>query len=79
MKTILLSLISLTVGGAALACPIPSLPPVDNGLTVTVPNIGITRVETHTYCLSQAGVDRYQDLITDSHHEFYERCLIELT
>lgn len=77
MRPALFALAALATGTAAFAVPVP--PPVDNGLTTTVPNIGISRVETVTYCLSQSGVDKYQDLITDSHHETFERCLIEMT
>ena len=79
MKTILLSLISLTVGGVALACPIPPLPPVDNGLMTTVPNFGPSRVETVSACLSDAGVDSYQKLLTDSHWETFTYCMTDNT
>jgi hypothetical protein len=40
----------------------------DNGLMANVPGFGPSRVETVTFCLNEAGVDRYQDLLTD--HEF---------
>jgi uncharacterized membrane protein len=52
---------------------------VDNGLMVEVPFFGLSRVETVSFCLQDAGVERYQDLITDEHYDIFEGCLIENT
>jgi hypothetical protein len=48
---------------------------VDGGLMVWTPGYGHSRVETVTMCLEDAGVARYQDLITDTHFETFEGCL----
>jgi hypothetical protein len=52
---------------------------VDNGLMVSVPNVGLSRVESLNYCLKDVGVDKYQDLITDSDFVNFERCMVDLT
>ena len=52
---------------------------VDNGLMVWVPGYGHSRVETVQACLEDAGVGRYQDLITDSHFEIFNGCLESYT
>jgi hypothetical protein len=52
---------------------------IDNGLMVTVPNIGPSRIESVSYCLKFVGVDKYQDLITDSEFSTFEGCLQDLT
>ncbi len=52
---------------------------IDNGLMVTIPNIGPSRIESVSYCLNTVGVDKYQDLITDSEFVGFERCLQDLT
>jgi hypothetical protein len=52
---------------------------IDNGLMVTVPNIGPSRIESVSYCLKSVGVDKYQDLITDSEFSNFEGCLRDLT
>jgi hypothetical protein len=52
---------------------------VDNGLMVSVPNVGYSRVESVNYCLKGSGVGKYQDLLTDSQFEGFEGCLIDLT
>ena len=52
---------------------------VDNGLMVEVPGYGKSRVETVTFCLNDAGVDRFQDLTTDTEFTTFERCLQENT
>ena len=52
---------------------------VDNGLMVPVPGYGWSRVETVQFCLEDAGVGRYQDLITDTHFETFGGCLEEMT
>ncbi len=56
-----------------------SAPAVDNGLMTNVPNIGPSRIESVNYCLHDVGVDRYQDLTTDSDFVGFERCLQDLT
>jgi hypothetical protein len=52
-----------------------SLRAVDNGLMTPVPGFGWSRIETVSACLKDAGVDRFQDLITDSHFETFNLCL----
>lgn len=52
---------------------------VDNGLMVPVPGYGWSRVETVSVCLEDAGVARFQDLITDTHFETFNGCLEENT
>lgn len=51
----------------------------DNGLMTNVPNIGSSRVESVSYCLSSVGVKKYQDLLTDSQFVNFEGCLRDLT
>ncbi len=76
MKTKLIAALS----ALALATPVMATPvAVDNGLMVNVPNIGYSRLESVNYCLDRGGVDKYQDLITDSDFVNFERCLIDLT
>lgn len=53
--------------------------PVDSGLMTNVPNIGPSRIESVSYCLNSVGVDKYQDLITDSEFSSFEGCLRDLT
>jgi hypothetical protein len=52
---------------------------IDNGLMTNVPNIGPSRIESVSYCLKFVGVDKYQDLITDSEFSTFEGCLTDLT
>ena len=52
---------------------------IDNGLMVDVPNVGPSRVETVTFCLNEGGVDKYQDLTTDSDFVDFEACIQEMT
>jgi hypothetical protein len=63
----------------AALLPLQPLPPLDNGLMTNVPNIGPSRIESVNYCLKDVGVDRYQDLMTDSEFVNFERCLQDLT
>lgn len=67
----------------AVAALLLSLPPTalafGAGLMTQVPNIGVSRVESVDYCLKSVGVDRYQDLMTDSEFGDFEACLIDLT
>ena len=64
----------------ALALPASATPrAVDNGLMVNVPNVGPSRVESLNYCIKNVGVDKYQDLITDSDFVNFERCMLDLT
>lgn len=51
----------------------------NNSLMVDVPNFGVSRLETVTFCLKEAGVENYQDMITDSHFDYFEGCMIEHT
>ncbi len=75
MNKLLSALATLTLAGPAMATPVA----IDNGLMVYVPNVGLSRIETVTFCLNEGGVDKYQDLITDSDFVNFERCLIEMT
>jgi len=50
-----------------------------NSNMVAVPNIGLSRVESVTFCLNEVGRDRYVDLITDSDFQRFESCLQDLT
>ena len=50
-----------------------------DSLMVNVPNFGYSRYETVSFCLKDAGVDKYQDLQTDSHWETFEGCMVENT
>lgn len=52
---------------------------VDNGLMTDVPNIGYSRIETVNFCLGEVGVEKYQDLLTDSDFANFEACLVEMT
>jgi len=62
----------------AALLPLQPLSPLDNGLVANVPNVGLSRVESVSYCLKDVGVDRYQDLITDSDFVNFEACLLSL-
>ena len=55
------------------------VPVKPNGLMVNVPNVGLSRVESLNYCIKNVGVDKYQDLITDSDFVNFERCMLDLT
>ena len=52
---------------------------VDNGLMTTVPGFGPSRVETVSFCLTDAQVTKYQDIITDTQVEVFGACLRENT
>lgn len=56
-----------------------TLLPAYPGLTTWVPGYGHSRVETVQACLEDAGVGRFQDLITDSHFEIFNGCLESYT
>ena len=75
MKKQLLLAAAAVLALPALATPVPPLPPLDNGLTTTVPRFGISRVETVSMCLTDAGVQRYQDLITDVQFDTFSACM----
>lgn len=66
-------------GPQGSGCRYDSAVYVDNGLMVNVPGHGASRVETVTFCLNQVGVDRYQDLITDTDFDSFGICLQEHT
>ena len=68
----------LAVAALLLALPSAALA-IDNGLMTQVPNVGVSRVESVDYCLKFVGVDRYQDLMTDSEFGNFEACLVDLT
>jgi hypothetical protein len=79
MKIQLFALSALALGAVALAVPVrPVLAPSDVLLT-SVPGFGPSRVETVSYCLNDAGVDRYEDLGTDTEVERFGRCMTDLT
>lgn len=74
-KTLLKTLTALTLcGGAATATPLP----VDNALMAEVPGFGPSRVETISFCLNDVGVDRYQDLLTDTEVEGFDACMRDM-
>ena len=65
---------------AATVLPATATPlAVDNGLMADVPNIGPSRVETISFCLNQSGVDKYQDLLTDTEFDTFAACMHEMT
>ena len=51
----------------------------DTGLMTDVPGWGASRMETVSYCLTEARVTRYQDLITDTEVETFAGCMKDLT
>ena len=51
----------------------------DTGLMTDVPGWGASRVETVSYCLTEARVTRYQDLGTDTEVETVAACMKDLT
>jgi hypothetical protein len=69
---------TLSLAFAALL-PLQPLPPLDNGLVTNVPGFGTSRVETVSFCINEAGVTKYQDLVTDSHFETFANCMTENT
>lgn len=71
----LASALMLTIPGAANGSPIVRL----DSLMVSVPNFGPSRYETVNFCLNDAGVDKYQDLMTDTEVETFESCMVENT
>ena len=79
MKATLFALASLAVAVPALSLPVPPRLAVDRGLMVNVPNLGYSRIETVNFCVKDAGVDKYQDLMTDMEFETFERCMMEMT
>lgn len=71
-----------TLATFALALPAAATPnrlAIDNGLMTDVPNIGYSRIETVNFCLGEVGVEKYQDLLTDSDFANFEACLVEMT
>ena len=79
MKATFFALVAAAIALPVLATPVPPRLATDNGLMVEVPNIGSSRIETVNFCVKDAGVDKYQDLTTDSEFETFERCLREMT
>ena len=51
----------------------------DNGLMTNVPGFGKSRVETVSYCLTEAQVTKYQDLVTDTQTQTFGRCMSDNT
>ena len=68
----------LTAAALALPAAATATTP-DNGLMTSVPGFGASRVETVSYCLTEARVTRYQDLITDTEVETFAGCMKDLT
>jgi hypothetical protein len=64
-----------------IAAPVAQATPsaYDRGLMVNVPGIGYSRVETLSFCLNLAGVDKYQDLLTDSEFSSFGTCMADNT
>ena len=80
MKTTMLKQLTVALATLALALPASATPrAVDNGLMADVPGYGPSRVETIAFCLGEVGVDRYQDLLSDSEFEGFGVCLQQQT
>ena len=85
MKTILLSLISLALGGHALALPVPPRvqPEVAyDRMMVLVPGLeglGYSRLVSVEHCAEVTKVRDWTALTTDSELEGMEACLVDLT
>jgi hypothetical protein len=75
MKKLLTAFTALTL---ALPAAATATTP-DNGLMTSVPGFGASRVETVSYCLTEARVTRYQDLGTDTEVETFAGCMKDLT
>ena len=68
------------VGAINFASEFPAHAKVsDNALMTNVPGFGSSRVETVSFCLTDANVTKYQDLITDTQVEVFGACLRENT
>jgi hypothetical protein len=59
----------------AVAMPVAATP----NRVANVPGFGYSRVETVSFCLNHVGVDRYQDLLTDSEVEGFGACMTDNT
>lgn len=77
MKKILSVLAIVVVAMPAVATP--NRVAIGNGLMANVPGFGYSRVETVSFCLNHVGVDRYQDLLTDSEVEGFGACMTDNT
>jgi len=75
MKKLLTAFTALTL---ALPAAATATTP-DNGLMTSMPGFGASRVETVSYCLTEARVTRYQDLGTDLEVETFAGCMKDLT
>jgi hypothetical protein len=75
MKKLLTAFTALTL---ALPAAATATTP-DSGLMTSVPGFGASRVETVSYCLTEARVTRYQDLGTDLEVETFAGCMKDLT
>ena len=71
--------VGFSIVGTIGALGVASKAKVDNGLMTTVPGFGPSRVETVSFCLADANVTRYQDVITDTQVEAFSACLRENT
>ena len=79
-KTHMRSFLAALALAATTVLPASATPlAVDNGLMADVPNIGPSRVETISFCLTESGVDKYQDLITDMEFDTFTACMHEMT
>jgi hypothetical protein len=71
--------VGFSIVGTIGALGVASKAKVDNGLMTNVPGFGSSRVETVSFCLTDANVTRYQDLITDTQVEVFGACMKENT
>jgi len=86
MKSILLSIAALCVGTAALAAPLPVLPPppvvAPSEPTVITPGLefmGASRISTVEFCATVTGVKDWRNMMTDYEFEAMEDCYNEHT
>ena len=71
--------VGFAVGGAYTLLTAGVAGATPETLMVNVPNFGPSRMETVSMCLGDAGVDRYQALMTDMEWETFEGCMVDNT
>jgi hypothetical protein len=82
IKTLLSIGLGSVVGfgfGVVGAVGLASNAKVDNVLMTDVPGFGASRVETVSFCLTDAQVTKFQDLITDTQVEVFGACMEDNT